>query len=384
MPSACTASCWSASPGDRAEPGEQAAHCAVDTVDAMTPLRRFTSSVLEPHERGVEFGSHHATEVGRTVAAYRALFAAKAGGPFDVDHWGEAAWQRIGELAPAMAEEIAGIATGAGLPVHLVAALNARTELLAVAAPLGVDECSTVVSLPSGRRPVACQTWDWYAAMADGWLHWTIPHPDGRVVRTITEYGVLGKIGVNGHGVGVLFNMLHHENDAPGEIGLPVHLLSRQLLDAATGIDDALTLASAAKTSASTALTVVEGRDDGGDAVSIELFPGGPGVLAPTDGLLVRTNHFVSDEGRDGCQAATIGPGSALRRETLLDRCGGLVPDTADQVVAAMHHHADVGGVCAHPDPEMDPVLQHATLATVAVDAAASRLSATPGGPCSR
>ena len=75
------------------------------------------------------------------------------------------------------------------------------TELLAVADPTGVtDECSTVVALPDNGTPVAVQTWDWYDAMADDWFAWTIPHPDGHLVRTVTEYGVLGKIGVSSRG----------------------------------------------------------------------------------------------------------------------------------------------------------------------------------------
>ena len=348
----------------------------------MEKVRRFTSSVLEPYERGVEFGRHHPAEVARTVAAYHALFAAKATEPFDVEYWGQAAWQRICELTPTMAAEIRGIADGAAVPVHEVAALNARTELLAVVDPTGVDECSTVVSLPASRPPLAVQTWDWYDAMSDGWLHWTIPQPDGTVVETVTEYGVLGKIGVNSHGVGVLFNMLHHENDAPGEIGFPVHLLSRQILDTAASIDDAIATATAAKTSASTSLTVVEGRADEGAAVSIELFPGGPGLLEPTAGLLVRTNHFVSETGRSGCLASARGPGSRLRRTTILDRIGARTPDTAGDVIEAMRHHADLGSVCAHPDLGLEPVLRHATLATVVVDPANHRLQVTPGGPC--
>ena len=348
----------------------------------MEKVRRFTSSVLEPYERGVEFGRHHPAEVARTVAAYHALFAAKATEPFDVEYWGQAAWQRICELAPAMADEIRGIAVGAGVPVQEIAALNARTELLAVVDPTGVDECSTVVSLPPASPPVAVQTWDWYDAMSDGWLVWTIPHPDGRVVETVTEYGVLGKIGVNSHGVGVLFNMLHHENDAPGEIGFPVHLLSRQILDTADSFDDAIATATAAKTSASTSLTVVSDNADGCAAVSIELFPGGPGLLEPADGLLVRTNHFVSDAGRDGCLASVRGPGSRLRRTTILDRIGAQTPDTAGDLIEAMHHHADLGSVCAHPDLRMEPVLRHATLATIAIDAANHSLEVTPGGPC--
>jgi isopenicillin-N N-acyltransferase like protein len=348
----------------------------------MELVRRFTSSVLPPYDRGVEFGEHHRAEIARTVTAYRRLFLARAIVPFDVDEWAERAWQLVCGLTPEASQEIRGIADGAGRPVREIAALNARTELLAVADPTGVDECSTVVSLPRGAAPVAVQTWDWYDAMAANWLHWTIPHPDGRVVETVTEYGVLGKIGVNSFGVGVLFNMLHHKNDAPGGLGYPVHLLSRHILDTATSVDEAIHAARSVSTSASSSLTVVAGGPDEARAVSIELFPVGAGLLQPEHGVLVRTNHFVSEAGRDGCLASTIGPGSEIRRTKLLDAFSAGPPSTAGQVIAAMHDHADVGGVCAHPDRSLDPVLQHATLATVAVDTAARTLRVSAGGPC--
>ena len=351
----------------------------------MTTVRTFTSSVLGPADRGRELGERHTDEIARTVAAYRRLFAAKASRPFDVDLWAERAWGTISELAPVAAEEIAGIAEGARVPVREVAMLNARTELLVVADPTGAnDECSTVVALPPGAAPVAVQTWDWYDAMAEDWFAWTIPHPDGHLVRTVTEYGVLGKIGVSSHGVGVLFNMLRHADDALAEekgIGFPVHLLSRQILDTARDLDEALAQASSVSTSASTSLTVV---DRAGRTASVELFPGGPGVVHPSDGLLVRTNHFVSEEGAPGCLAAGLGPGSGLRRTTLLEAFGDRTPQSVDEVVAAMDHHAEVGGVCAHPDRTLDPPLQHATLATVALDVVGTTLDVTPGGPCRR
>ena len=196
-----------------------------------------------------------------------------------MDLWSGRAWATIQRVAPVHAEEIAGIAEGAGLPVEQVASINARTEILVAANPTGRTECSTVIALPPGRPPVAVQTWDWYDAMTDGWFTWTIPHPDGRVVQTVTEFGMLAKIGVNDRGVGVMLNMLHHRNDADavatGEIGHPVHLLSRAILDDAASADEAVAIASAPWTSASTSLTVV---DDRGGAVSIELFPGGPGA----------------------------------------------------------------------------------------------------------
>ena len=294
----------------------------------MDQVRTFRSSVLGPCDRGTEFGEHHRDEIVRTMAAYRRLFDACATGPFDVDLWAERAWQHIREVAPIAAEEIRGIADGAGVPVREIAALNARTELLAIANPIGVDECSAVVSLQRGGPPVTAQTWDWYDAMSANWLHWTIPHPDGRVVETVTEYGVLGKIGVNSHGVGVLFNMLHHAHDAIQELGFPVHLLSRQILDTARDLDEALLAAKSVSTSASTSLTIVEGRPDGGRAVSIEMFPGGTGLVEPDHDILVRTNHFVSEEGRAGCLAATIGPGSEIRRTKIRAAFGERAPAT--------------------------------------------------------
>lgn len=346
-------------------------------------MRTFTSTVSEPAGRGRELGERHGSEVARTVAAYRRLLAARATRPFDVDRWADRAWATIGELAPRAAAEIEGIADGAGLPVREVAMLNARTELLAVADPTGaVDECSTVVGLPHDAPPVAVQTWDWYAAMAHGWFRWTIPQPDGGALCTVTEYGILAKIGVSPRGVGVLFNMLRHRADGLAEeqgLGYPVHLLSRLVLEEAHDTAHAVRIASSVPTSASTSLTVV---DDAGGAASVELFPGGPGVVRPESGLLVRTNHFVSEEGAPGCLAAAVGAGSRIRRTTLVASFRDGPPASAEEVVTAMRDHADVGGVCVHPDPDAEPELRHATLATVAVDVAGRTLEVSPGGPC--
>jgi isopenicillin-N N-acyltransferase-like protein len=346
----------------------------------------FTSSVLPPHERGLEFGERFAGEIAATVASYRRLFLKRADHDFDVDLWAERAWQRIQELAPWAAPEIRGIAEGAGVPVREVAAVNARTELLVAANPTGVTECSSVVSHPADAAPFAVQTWDWYDAMSDGWLHWTVPHAVGRRVETVTEYGMLGKIGVNGDGVGVMLNMLHHRNDAArvaeGTIGYPVLLLSRRIMDEARSFDDAVRIASAPR-SASTSLTVL---DRTGAAATLELFPAGPGRLDAQDGLLVRTNSFLSPEGRDGCLAHTISHSSATRLAKLHEAFADGPPATPDDVVKAMTDHetdADgIGAVCCHPDTAMDPVLQHRTLATVAIDVEHGRLDVRADGPC--
>ncbi len=350
----------------------------------MTPPVTFTSSVLDPYDRGVELGERFGTELAAVVASYRRLFAARADHDFDYQLWAERAWTTIRTLAPVQAEEIQGVADGSERPVHEIAAINARTELLVAANPtLVATECSSVVSLPPGRDPFAVQTWDWYHAMSEGWFHWRIPHPDGRVVETVTEFGMLGKIGVNGDGVAVMLNMLHHAHDAErvaqATVGYPVHLLSRRILDEATSFEDAWKIAQE-PTSASTSLTVLDAT---GEAATIELFPGGPGRLDPVEGLLVRTNHFLSPEGKEGCLATTISDSTLIRQRTLVDAFADGPPADPEAVVAAMtDHQPGVGGVCCHPDRSTPPALQTRTLATVALDPVERSLDVRRDGPC--
>lgn len=342
-------------------------------------VRSYESGPAAAGDRGRDFGAVHRVEVGRTVAAYRAILVDPQQNPLDLREWGSRAFERIAGFAPELAEEIDGIATGAGLSVHDVAAINARTELLALGGG-SRGECSVVVALPPGRDAVAVQTWDWYRALGDNWLRWTIRHPGGRVVRTVTEYGIVGKIGVNNSEIGLLFNILHHERDGAG-LGVPVHVLARHVLDHAYDLNTALLALVGAQVSASTAITLV----DRGSAVSVELSPAGPGVVLPTrDGILVHTNHFLAERGRLGCRESQVGPDTYLRMDVLRRALHGPVAELrADDVRTAMTSHLGGGGaVCCHPDPALPPELQYATLATIELDLAATELVVHPGGPC--
>ncbi|MDQ6642682.1 MAG: C45 family peptidase [Actinomycetota bacterium] len=344
----------------------------------MATLRTFTSSVLPARERGLEFGAAHAPGVRRTAAVYADLFARRGAPGFDARAWAGRFREVIGDVDPEAQTEIAGIAEGAGVDELDVVAVNARTEILAKADPRGERECSTVLVTPPGGPAYAVQTWDWYADMAGNWLKWRIPQPEGGWLETVTEYGLLAKIGVSSRGVGVMLNILHHESDDNDDVALPVHLVSRRILAAARSCDEALAMCYDTHVAASTALTVFD--PDGG--ASMELFPDGPGVLGPTDRLLVRTNHFVSEEGRAGCLTYTHYPSTRIRFDWLdrvLRREG---PTSALDVVKAMDHHDPAGGVCRHPEAELPAWQRTATLATVVAEPGVPRLQARAGGPC--
>ena len=172
-----------------------------------------------PEARGRQLGRERADEIRRD--ARRSTSASSRRRPASRSTSTASAREALGAIgawAPDLAREIEGIAEGAGLPVEHVAALNARTEVLALAArgrPRRVQRRRR-----AGRRaatgPVALQTWDWHEELASSFHVLRIEHRDGRVVRTLTEYGIVGKLGVSGRGLGLLLNILHHEGDGGG------------------------------------------------------------------------------------------------------------------------------------------------------------------------
>lgn len=346
---------------------------------------RFVSEPFEPFERGTRFGAAHREQIARSVHAYREIFTQSAAGArVDLSALGAPFLATIESWAPHLGEELHGMARGAGVDSEQLAAINARTEILAQFSAAGRGECSALALLRGGgRRPVALQTWDWYTTMSDNWLEWTIRRPDGGRVTTVTEFGLLGKIGVNEHGVALLFNILHHAADT-GQGGVPVHIVARRILDTATDLSTALDVARSAKVSASTAMTVVTAA---GEAATAELWPQGPDVLGPTEpaGAVLHTNHFLARRAEAGDLERATWPDTVSRYLQLQEaaQLDGPGEDLGENHLldALADHSAGGDAVCCHPEPGATG-LQFATLATVVVDFAARTLNTHAGGPC--
>jgi isopenicillin-N N-acyltransferase like protein len=313
----------------------------------------FTSAPATPEARGEEFGAAHAAEVAATVERYGELFAVVASRPVDLRPLGEEALAAIARFSGEADAEIRGIAGGAGLKPWQVAALNARTEILARLGTAGRGECSTVVDLRSRTRsPATMQTWDWHDVFADSWLGWTIEHPDGRVVHTVTEFGILAKIGVNSRGVGVHINILHHASDG-GPMGVPVHVLARAVLDHSADAGAAVALIGAAEVSASSVLTIIGASDAGTTAIGAELAPDGPRYVLPSpDGLYVHTNHFLDPHLAAGDREPRVGPDSYLRLDVLRPALHAHPTADIEELRSILADHSAGGGsLCCHPRP---------------------------------
>jgi isopenicillin-N N-acyltransferase-like protein len=345
-------------------------------------IRTYVSAETTPGDRGRAFGANNQQAVASTIQAYRDLFTVMAGESVDLRQYGREAIAAIGEWAPTLADEIDGIAQGAELDLEDVAAVNARTEVLGAIRARARGECSTLVSLGEGYT-VALQTWDWHDALKDRWFRWTIEHPDGRTVHTVTEFGIVGKIGINGFGVGLFINILHNDADG-GRIGVPVHVLARSILDDAEDLNEALVRIGSSRVSASSALTLVQSVNGEAAAVTAEVFPGGPKILLPDErGVLLHTNHFISEAGARGERETVIGPDSFIRYDVLRRRVAAKPPATVGQAIDAMASHVGGGGaICAHPYPDAKLGERYATLATIWLDSENRTLTVQEGGPC--
>jgi isopenicillin-N N-acyltransferase-like protein len=217
------------------------------------------------------------------------------------------------------------------------------------------------------------QTWDWHVHLDDVKFVWEVKPRPGHVVRTLTEYGIVGKIGINSAGLGVHMNILHHASDGGGD-GVPVHVVARRILDDATTVDEAVDIARSAEMCASTVLTAVDRHS----AACLELCPAGLGEIRPNDGVLLHTNHFLDPELAKGEDNRDEDPESWDRLEALEQRVDELraAPDLAD--VMKLHD----APVCCHPEPGAPFGERYATLATISLDVAGGHMRLRAGGPC--
>ncbi|MEV0385919.1 C45 family peptidase [Nonomuraea sp. NPDC050643] len=339
----------------------------------------FTSTQSGPHARGKELGGARREQITGNLAGYTDLFAVAGASGAQVRAWGEQALDRSAAWAPGLADEITGIAAGAGLEPWQVAVVNARTEILAAIDAVGHGECSTSVVLPQTGPARTVQTWDWHDHLRDAPMLWELEPRPGHVVRTFTEAGALAKIGVNSAGLGVHFNILRHDADT-ADLGVPVHLIARRILDEATTVAEAAEIARSAAVSASTVITAVTASD----AASIEISPAGVAVIPPdADGVLLHCNHFLDDALAAGERHATERPGTYDRLRHLRANVEGLsLEDLNKRALAMLSHAPEDAPVCAHPDLTQPLNQRWETLATIGFDLPTGRLRVHQGGPC--
>ncbi len=122
-------------------------------------LHSLTTTTTDPHERGSLIGSRFGGQVRRTAELYLGHFAALGIGPSRARAVAERSHRALRAWSPGLAAESDACADAAGIERWKVAAVGARTEILAACPPAGAGECSTAVFAPAGAVPETVQTW---------------------------------------------------------------------------------------------------------------------------------------------------------------------------------------------------------------------------------
>ncbi|MDX6600397.1 MAG: isopenicillin-N N-acyltransferase like protein [Gaiellales bacterium] len=339
---------------------------------AETALAMLRTDATDPRERGRAAGEALAERSRLCLDSYLPLFADIGRSRDDVRAFGARVLERTERWHPPLAVEIEAFAAGAGLEPEVIAALNGRTELLSLA------ECTTVGRRESAEGPWLAQNWDWYGDAPDRCVVWSAA-ADGARFATMTEAGILAKVGVSTRGVAVALNILYHSSDGRGELGIPVHLVLRRLLEEAASVGDAWELLRETPYSASSCITVVDAR---GGGTCFELSPAGVARMEPRDGLLAHTNHFLDDAlaREEGEQPAEWLAGSHARLET----AGRLAPrELADAVAVLATHESEPQAICRHDEPsgeEGRPLVD--TVVALAMRPGVPELRIAAGRPC--
>jgi isopenicillin-N N-acyltransferase-like protein len=334
-------------------------------------LAELRTSELEPRARGAAMGSMLGEQIEVTLASYLRMFeVTRELGIDKVLRLGDAALSRVSGWQPRLVEEMEGVASGAGVAPELIGALNARTEIAREGG------CSLLARLDAVDGPWLAQNWDWYVDSPERCVVWTADLADGERLVTMTEAGILGKLGLNSRGLAVGLNILHHRRDG-GPMGVPVHLILRALLELCATVEDAEALLGDSPTSGSSAVTVVDAA--GGGAV-FELSPSGFARLDPRTGFLAHTNHFVDPGLGDGEASELDLDGSKARLELL----EAMRPETLEEAQELLRDHGcSPESLCRHDIPsstEGMPV--SGTIVSVASETAAGRFHVAAGHPC--
>ncbi|MFS8146226.1 C45 family autoproteolytic acyltransferase/hydolase [Rhizobium sp. BR 249] len=333
-----------------------------------------------PFERGRQRAEQLGSELLGGLEAYDAFFR-NAGLTREIIR--DSGLRVIDDLAKwrsRSAEELDGVAQGAGVDLWKIAALNARTELLGMATNGFPGECTTLAYVPTGvkgeqiAQTFGVQTWDWNEELNDYWHTQSVKGGFYDFVG-ITEHGILGKIGVNSNGLALFLNILAHEGDAIG--GIPIHILAATVLEEAGSVQEAINLLRTAPVNSSTALTLM----DKDRVVSVELSPVGVFEVAPNNGYLLHTNHFLT-ESEALNEKPLYRPDTHNRYalvSTRLETYGR--PHTHNQLLEFLYSDPDQAHLCCLPAIDAELGKRWRTLTTIVLDPLRQTANVLDGSP---
>ncbi|MGR2740588.1 C45 family autoproteolytic acyltransferase/hydrolase [Billgrantia sp. Q4P2] len=350
----------------------------------MTPQARplaMTELAGSHHEIGAEHGRIHRHLIQRGIQVYGQLFHDFVG-----IRWEEARDRachfeaQIAQGFPEILEEMNGIAWGAGVDFIDILTLNCRSEIALTQAGGG---CSAFSLQRHGRQWLA-QNWDWRHDQLDNVVALHIKGDGRPELVSIGEAGMVGKVGLNAHGIGVCLNAIRSQTCGAG---LPIHIALRKILES-EDMPSALAVASHDRvcSPAHFLLASAQVGNEGGQAVGLEVQPGEPGHIAPRAGIVTHTNHLyaedtpcpVQDFPRVDSQPRLCRLDALLHDELAED--AGI--DEARLFEVLSDHQGAPLSICRHFNPDQPAEERMETLFSVVMNLSERRLTLRHGKPC--
>ncbi|KAI9737886.1 MAG: hypothetical protein M1834_009256 [Cirrosporium novae-zelandiae] len=239
-----------------------------------------------PYEIGFKHGTEARLQISRSIVFYAGMFRQTS----------KVEWPQVKETAagieremvkrwPRYWEEMRGIADGAKVDLLDIVALNVRTE---IAFGMFSDGCTSLY-WKTEKRPFQAQNWDWNEAQKENLILITIHQADFPIIKMVTEAGIIGKIGLNSCGVGILFNAIRAKGMNPTH--LPAHLGLRMALESTSAMDAVTKLETCGMASSAHILI-----GDPHEAIGLE-FTSSTFARVPMDShrRVIHTNHLLQD-----------------------------------------------------------------------------------------
>jgi isopenicillin-N N-acyltransferase-like protein len=330
--------------------------------------------------RGFHLGHIETERVTHTVTAYMEIFEQASGLNRDaVFTHAERFMPSIASYAPHLLDEMRGIAEGAGRDLREIIAINARTEMM-----YGVTqrpECTSIgisTAASSDGHIRLAQNWDWRPTLAGSLILWALHCEDGPDLLTLTEAGMVGKIGINSMGLAMCINLLMSDTDNAGP-AVPMHIILRHVLEEARSVEDAITLISAAERCTSCFHLLA---DRSGALAGVEATPAGQHIELATTGVLTHTNHCVSADLFIYDSNARAYPETLVRGERVqsLANRGMIDEDYLHSILT--DHETSPGSICLHVESGIPLVENYESIASIILDLTAETMDIAEGPPC--
>lgn len=359
----------------------------------MFPIIR-TLTQADALSAGQHYGRTAQTRIAHSVKAYRALFE-NCG-----LSWAQACLKArafepiMTELDPHSVQELHGIAQGSGFDFESILALNCRSELLSAdflntsqqesTKPSLPDfnECTSVAVQPkasAANETWLAQNWDWMGGQRDALVLLEGCGAAGRFM-TLTEAGMLAKIGLNEAGFAVGLNIIRSVNDGLRP-GIAVHWLLRHLLGC-TSVEQAhATIDRMASQYGFGGSSNIICADASGAVASFELCAtmgkaNGFGRIEPaSDGIVRHTNHFLADHLRPFQAEAARSLSTDWRLQSAQTLIGSQAPIDLDVLCKFLRN--DAGGdqgdnpllaICRSPDYALPELQRVETVAGIVIN----------------